>query len=274
LPSIVTALATVPLGWLFGMPRADLRLVTMFVTVLMTQFSISAMNEWADRGRDAASHRYRPVALGLISPGVALGLAFVFALAALPGAIAFGPLSLAIVGLAVTVGWTYDLVLKPTPLSFLPFVFAFPLLPLWVGIIAGRPLNTLLFLFLAGAPLALAIHLADAIPDREVDGEVGLKTLAVTLGKPAAEAVAVAAYLGGAAVTIGALWKSQRESIPVSSLLLNSFVLASIAYGYLVISLSRSSPVSLRRRQQLAKWLLVLTSVVVGGLLALFVAHG
>jgi 4-hydroxybenzoate polyprenyltransferase len=167
---------------LFGIRPGDARLYVIAVTVLMTQLSISVMNEWADRDRDAAVHRWRPVAIGRVSPRLALGFAALFAVLAVPGAISYGPLSLAIVLLGVGLGWAYDLVLKPTPLSFLPFAVAFPLLPFWVGIIGGQPIPRLLAFFLAGAPLSIAIHLADAVPDEAADTAAGSRTFAIALG--------------------------------------------------------------------------------------------
>jgi len=182
LPSAATSLAAFAFGLLFGLRWGDDRLGAIEVTILMTQISISAMNEWADRERDAAAHRWRPVALGRIPAPVALGLAVAFALMAIPGALAFGLMSLALVVLGVGLGWTYDLVLKPTPFSFVPFAFAFPLLVVWVGIASNRPLSSPLLIFAAGAPLATAIHLADGLPDEAADATAGVRTLVAALG--------------------------------------------------------------------------------------------
>ena len=180
---MATTAAAVAFGVLFGIHPDDPRLYGIGLTVLLTQFSISAMNDWADRERDAVAHRWRPVPLGRIAPRVALGLALLFALLAVPGALAFGPVSLAVVLLGVGLGWAYDLILKPTPLSFIAFALAFPLLPVWVGLISGQPLSRLLVFFFAGSPVAIAIHVADALPDRAPDAAAGLRTLAIVLGQ-------------------------------------------------------------------------------------------
>jgi 4-hydroxybenzoate polyprenyltransferase len=140
--------------------------------------------------------------MGRITPSVALGLALLFAFGTLPGALAFGvPASLVFL-LGLASGWAYDLGLKKTALSFLPFALAFPLLPIWTGLVAGRALPGLLPFFLVGAPLAVAIHLADSIPDIESDSASGLHTLTVVLGKGRALWVMQAALLLGSLVVV------------------------------------------------------------------------
>lgn len=180
-PSLATALAALIFALVFGVRPTDLRLAAIFITVLMTQLSISALNDWADRDRDAAAHRPRPVATGRIAPSVALGLAIVFAIGVVPGALAFGFTAAIVLLVGLAAGWAYDLWLKPTPLSFVPFAIAFPLLPIWVGLIAGRSLGSFAWLAAGGAFLAVAIHLADSLPDIRSDSAAGLRTLSVVL---------------------------------------------------------------------------------------------
>lgn len=180
----------------------------------MTQISISALNDWADRDRDAAAHRWRPVAMGRIQPAVALALAVLFALGAIPGALAFGPIPGMVLGTGLAAGWAYDLWFKSTALSFLPFAIAFPLLPTWVGLIAGRPLMSFMWLILGGALLATAIHLADSLPDLDADAAVGLRTLAVRLGMEGSIRAIAATLAFGALIFVVAL-----RTTPVIALL-------------------------------------------------------
>ncbi|MDQ6709799.1 MAG: UbiA family prenyltransferase [Candidatus Dormibacteraeota bacterium] len=186
---------------MFGIRPGDWRLYLVAFTILMTQLSISVMNEWADRERDALVHRRRPVALGRVSPRFALILAIVLGFAAIPGALAFGAPSLMVVLLGLGIGWVYDLILKPTPLSFLAFAAAFPLLAVWIGIVSGHPVPIFLC-FLAGGPLAVSIHLADSLPDEAADIGAGLPTLAVSLGHTAAVRVMQAMLLLGSLIVI------------------------------------------------------------------------
>jgi 4-hydroxybenzoate polyprenyltransferase len=159
---------------------------------------------------------------------------------------------LLLVGLGTACGWAYDLWLKPTPLSFVPFAIAFPLMPFWIGVLAARPLTSLLILFLGGSPLATAIHLADSIPDRNRDRGAGLKTLAVALGKPRAEVAAVGLLLVGTMVAIIPLIGRGQISIGALSLV------TVVASGAVVGLSSRTKPSS----SLLGKWVVITAAAV------------
>ncbi len=255
MPSLVTAAAAVAFALLFRVPVGDARFPLIFVTVLMTQLSISALNDWADRAADAQAQRFRPVAMGQIGAPLALALAIVFALGALPGTLAYGMAGILVL-LGLAAGWAYDLWLKPTPLSFLPFAIAFPLLPTWVGLVAGRPLPSLAWLFIAGVPLATAIHLADSLPDVELDREAGLRTLAVQLG-----------FRRAARVTVGCLLFG---SLVLAVTLLSSPILAIVVV--LTGGLGSSALVRIvGSRPQRARWIVASTAIV--AVLAWFAGH-
>lgn len=247
----MTTLAAVGFAWIFGIGPGDARFWWIAAIMLLVQSSISALNEWADRDLDRRAGRRRPIPLGLVSPGVALNVAVVgavgaFVLSALSN---LGPVALLLVGVGIACGWAYDLWLKPSPLSFLPFAIAFPLMPFWIGLIAGRPASSLGILFLGGSPLATAIHLADAIPDRDRDRGAGLMTLAVALGRPGAEMVAVGLLLIGTLVSIALVIRHGGPSMLGLSLV-------AAAASYLVVSLGlRRSPD--RWAPVLGKWALI-----------------
>jgi 4-hydroxybenzoate polyprenyltransferase len=224
--------------------------------MLLVQFSISTLNEWADADLDRQAGRRRPIPLGLLTSGTALTVAVLCAVAAflLSTLANFGPIALLLVGIGLASGWAYDLWFKATPLSFLPFAIAFPLMPFWIGLLAGRPANALAVLFLGGGPLAAAIHLADAIPDRDRDRAAGLRTLAVTLGKPGAEMVAAGLLLVGSLVSIVLILRNGTTSIAGLSLVT---ILASL----LVAGMS-SRVTGQRRSPLLAKWVLIAAAAV------------
>jgi len=171
IPSLLTTLAAAGFAWVFGIGLGDSRLWWIGGIMLLVQFSISALNDWADADLDRRAARRRPIPLGLVSPGAALNVSVVCAVGAflLSAVSGLGPVPLLLVGVGIACGWGYDLWLKSKPLSFLPFVIAFPLMPFWIGLIAGRPASALQVLFLGGSPLAAVIHLADSIPDRDRD---------------------------------------------------------------------------------------------------------
>jgi 4-hydroxybenzoate polyprenyltransferase len=125
-------------------------------------------------------------------------------------------------------------------------------MPFWIGVLAGRPLTSLVILFLGGSPLATAIHLADAIPDRDRDRGAGLRTLAVALGKPRAEMAAAGLLLIGALVSIVLLIRRGQTSIAALSLV-------TVAASGVVAGLSsRANPSS----SLLGKWVVIAAAAV------------
>jgi 4-hydroxybenzoate polyprenyltransferase len=203
-PSLLTTAAAVAFAMIFGLSLSDPRVSWIIAIMLLVQFSISALNDWADADLDAHAGRRRPIPLGLVPARSALIVAIACAAVALLGSVVsgFGLVAFLLVALGLASGWGYDLVLKRTPLSVLPFALAFPLLPLWIAVVAGRSLGSVSLFLLGGIPLAAAIHLADAIPDRDADRGAGVNSLAVALGRPAAELVAAGLLLVGTLVSI------------------------------------------------------------------------
>ena len=87
--------------------------------------------------------------------------------------------------------------------SALPFAVAVPIVPLFGYGAAGRFPAVLWWAWPIGALLAVATHLADALPDVERDRATGVRGLATRLGVGRAAAVAAACY---AAAVVMALW--------------------------------------------------------------------
>jgi 4-hydroxybenzoate polyprenyltransferase len=249
IPSLLTTLAAIGFAGIFGIGPSDRRFWWIAVVMLLVQFSISALNEWADADVDRRAGRQRPIPLGLVSPSAALSVAVVCAVGAFLLCVLsdLGPFALLLVGVGTACGWAYDLWLKASPLSFLPFAIAFPLMPFWIGVLAGRPLSSLGILFLGGSPLATAIHLADAIPDRDRDRAAGLNTLAVALGRPSAELAAVGLLLVGTLVSMVLIIRRGQASIAALSLAIL------VASGVVLILISRAD----RSSSLLGKWVVI-----------------
>jgi len=249
IPSLLTTLAAMGFALMFGIGLRDRRFWLIAAIMLLVQFSISALNEWADADLDRRARRRRPIPLGLVSKSAALNVAVICAVGAFLLCVLarLGPFALLLVGVGTAAGWAYDLWLKATPLSFVPFAIAFPLMPFWIGVLAARPLSSLLILFLGGSPLATAIHLADAIPDRDRDQAAGLRTLAVALGTPRAEMAAAGLLLIGTLVATVLVIRRGQPSIAALSLV------ATAASGVAVGLSSRSN----RFSPLLGKWTVI-----------------
>lgn len=180
---LIVMLATALLGLLATGGRPDpLRYALLLATMLGGQIAIGALNEYCDRDLDAAGNVAKPIPAGLVSPRAALGitaggLIVMLAAGALLGAL---PLLLAVIGTGM--GLIYDLWLKPTPWSGLPYLIALPLLPIWVWVSLDRMDPRLLLLYPIGALMVIAIHLAQSLPDTESDDAAGAQGLAARLG--------------------------------------------------------------------------------------------
>ena len=180
---------------------ADLpRIVLLAASMLFLQLGIGAANDWADAAADATARPEKPIPAGLVRRPVAAALAVGAAavgllLAALAG---LPPLVVAAVGLAT--GLAYDLRLKRTRWSWLPFAIGIPLLPVfaWVGATGSLPVA-----FAALVPIAMiagaALAVANAVADVEDDVSAGTTTVATSLGL--ARARRIGAVLQGLAIT-------------------------------------------------------------------------
>src|SRR5829696_3923080 len=200
------AFAVVGVGLAFGLVamRDDLRwdrLALLAGLLVCNQYAAGALNDAVDVEADAAADRGKPIQRGVISRRAVATAAVVAGVASLGFGLGPATFVLAVVGLACA--WSYDLWLKGTIFSALPFAIAVPVVPLFGYGAAGRFPAVLWWAWPIGALLAVATHLADALPDVERDRATGVKGLATRLGVGRAAAVAAACY--GAAVVIALL---------------------------------------------------------------------
>ncbi len=154
----------------------------MLLIVALSQIAIAVYNDLCDMDLDIRSKATRPLVSGRVTPGVAIGIVAVSAIAALDVAFRLGVVSGILVSIGILAGLSYSRLFKRTALSWLPFAVAFPVLPAWVVVVVGAPTPRLWILALLGPPLAIAIHLSDSLPDIEEDRRLGSGGIAVRLG--------------------------------------------------------------------------------------------
>ena len=173
--------------------------------MLLYQFSIGITNDVVDADDDAVAKAWKALPRGIVSRRAAVlaaagcaGTALLFTAGLDTG--------VWLIGLA---GWAcgmaYDLWLKRTRLSWLPYSIAFPLVPVWVYLAtdAWRPL--LWWVFPLGALLGLGLHLANQTPDVEADRRAGVRGTAQTLGAARSRAMAVGLVGAAGALAVGVL---------------------------------------------------------------------
>ncbi|HEX6141026.1 MAG TPA: UbiA family prenyltransferase [Candidatus Limnocylindria bacterium] len=162
----------------------DERWLLVIASVAGSQIFTGALNDIADADRDAAAgRRDKPLASGRISSSAALwvasaGLALQLAASWRLGSVAL-LLGLAAVGSAAV----YDLFLSRTPLSPLPYMVSFGILPLWIAAGVGVPAERVLPGVPLAAAFAAAAHLANTLRDYDADAAVGSRSLAQHLGR-------------------------------------------------------------------------------------------
>jgi 4-hydroxybenzoate polyprenyltransferase len=173
------------------------------VAVFTGQLAIGWSNDYLDAERDRAVLRSdKPVANGAMKPRVA-GIAAVAALIvtfALSAAVGWpgGAAALAI----VLCGWVYNLGLKATVLSWLPYAIAFGMLPAVATLSASPPRWPAPWALSAGGLLGVAAHLANVLPDLGDDVATGVRGLPHRIGARATALAAAALLLTASAVIL------------------------------------------------------------------------
>ncbi|SDQ65547.1 UbiA family prenyltransferase [Microbacterium sp. cf332] len=190
-PSVVVTTLSLALGLAVGLE--PWRMVVLVVSVLLGQLSIGISNDAIDRERDRAVGRTdKPLVRGAVSnrtAWLAAGGSFVIALA-LSAVLGWGMLIAHTVTIAS--GWAYNLGLKSTPVSVVPFLVSFGLFPSLATLSASDPSLAAPFAAVAGAALGAAVHLTNVLPDLDDDRETGVRGLPHMLGAAASVFVAVA----------------------------------------------------------------------------------
>jgi 4-hydroxybenzoate polyprenyltransferase len=186
------AAVTVVAAALAASSGRDLRGVLAVATaVLAGQLSVGWDNDAVDADRDRRSARAdKPVVTGAVGPGTlrrcAVGaFALCVPLSLLSGV---GPGLLHVA--AVASAWLYNRPLKSTPLSVLPYLVSFGLLPAYVV----RELGPW-WLLAAGSLLGAGAHFANVLPDLEDDLATGVRGLPHRLGRTASVAAAAVLLL-------------------------------------------------------------------------------
>lgn len=180
-PTLAVTAVTVLLGVAVGLE--PWRLVALGAAMLLGQASVGLSNDWLDAARDRAAGRTdKPVASGLVGIRTARGAALVALALAIVLTLPLGAPALLAHLVFLAAGWAYNLGLKATPLSVLPYLVGFGVLPLLVTLAQPAPGIAAWWAIAAGAALGVAAHFANALPDLESDRATGVVGLPHRIG--------------------------------------------------------------------------------------------
>lgn len=157
----------------------------MAVATLAGQLSVGWCNDAYDAERDRRAGRTeKPVVRGDVTAGLLWRAAVVALVLAVPlSVVAAGPAGGAAHVVAVLSAWAYDLRLKTTAWSWLPYAVSFGLVPWFVFLGLQPAVVPPAWLTAAAALLGAAAHLANALPDIDSDTSVGAGGAAARLGR-------------------------------------------------------------------------------------------
>jgi 4-hydroxybenzoate polyprenyltransferase len=156
------------------------------------QLGVGAINDVVDAPRDAGRKPGKPIPAGLVSRPVGglIGLA-AFGLGLLLSVLV-GPLASGLALVVIAIGLSYDLWLKGTSWSWLPFAVGIPMLPVfgWAGATGGL---TAWFAVLVPAAVAAgaALAIANSLVDVDRDRAAGVTSVTIALGEGRAQGVGI-----------------------------------------------------------------------------------
>jgi 4-hydroxybenzoate polyprenyltransferase len=190
-PTALNVMATLALAVIAydAVPPAGV-LLRLAAAMFFAQAAVGATNDYFDRDLDARTKPFKPIVRGFIEPRTALLIAGLSSIAAGALTATFGGRAIAVAAVGLAAGIAYDVRLKRTLLSPLPFMVALPALPFWVWLSLGRFSPQLWWLLLFSPLVALAVHLSNTLPDLALDRAAGVRGFAHAIGERASIALA------------------------------------------------------------------------------------
>jgi 4-hydroxybenzoate polyprenyltransferase len=200
-PAFAVTLLSGLLAWAAGLDAGRAALVV--AAVLAGQLSIGWSNDLVDARRDRAVGRTdKPLAIGHLAERAVRAACAVAVVACVPLSLLCGWLAGLVHLACVAMGWAYNLGVKSTVLSWLPYAVAFGGLPVFVSL-AGAPHDAPpWWLPLAGALLGVGAHLVNVLPDLADDEATGVRGLPHRLGARGASTLAAVVLVGATVVLV------------------------------------------------------------------------
>lgn len=201
------------------------RVVLVSATVLAGQLTIGWSNDLIDAARDRSVGRTdKPLATGelsMTSARLACGLAV---LATVVLSLSCGPAAGLLHLVCVAAGWAYNLGLKATRFSWVPYAVAFGGYPVVVTLADPGADLPPWFVPAAGALLGFGAHLVNVLPDLAEDEATGVRGLPHRLGYRRASLLAVALLAAATVVLVAGV----AGAVPIAVLALALVIVAGL----------------------------------------------
>jgi 4-hydroxybenzoate polyprenyltransferase len=260
-PMLFNVTAVTAFALLASWPNVNWKVIALASSAHLTmQLSIAILNDYCDRERDVLSKKNKPIVRGLVLPREALFTSLLLMVVMVVLLIPLNRWAFLISLLYLAFGQSYNLGLKTTPAGAVVFALALPLIPLYAFVAVSHFVPLVLWQIPISVLLALALHLANTLPDIEQDTANHVHNLAVILGRKKTIA-AITALILLAVVFIDVC--AATGIIPAQRwLLLPTSVLSALSAGALfVIFRSKESHES----RQTYFYLVVVTCLLLAG---------
>lgn len=192
------------------------RVVLVASAVLAGQLSVGWCNDLVDESRDRAVGRGdKPVAAGEVSSRAVRAACTASVVAVVALSFACGTGAGVVHLLCVASAWAYNLRLKATVWSWVPYALSFGGLVVFVWLAGQPPALPPWWMPVAAGLLGVGAHLLNVLPDLDDDARTGVRGLPHRIGARALPRVATAVLLAASVVVVVGAGPARPSSVMV-----------------------------------------------------------
>jgi 4-hydroxybenzoate polyprenyltransferase len=235
-PSVLVTVVFVALAGLAGRGVPDAtRILQLVGTMLPIQLCIGVINDVVDLPADTVAQPYKPLVRGVLRRSTAAWVGVILGAIGLGSAATINLATLGLGAAALAAGLCYDLGLRRTVLSWVPWWGGMAVLPLASYASAGAIPSRLLVLIPLSALIAIGLQLANGLPDIDTDREAGVRNLPVLIGVDASHWAAPASLIGAGVLAVALAGPLHQAGVAFS------VGVAVLACGVLLVVVSRTA---------------------------------